>query len=904
MPGCGGYNQARFLMSLAAGTSLGPYEIVAPVGAGGMGEVYRARDTRLGRDVAIKILPPRLASDPSAVARFEQEARAVAALSHPNILAIHDVGRHDAIAFVVIELLDGETLRDRMAHGRVPLRKAVEYAVQMAQGLAAAHTKGITHRDIKPENVFVTNDGHVKILDFGLAKLQVMRATDLTTTAHVPTEPGTVLGTVGYLSPEQAQGRPVDPRSDIFSLGAVLYEMATGVRAFKGDSTIDSLHRIIHSEPAPIDTVVPDAPGELRWVLAKCLAKDPDDRYQSTRDLVVDLRNVMRALESSPRVSAAAQTMEAVPMPRRFSGVQTAVIAAVLLVAAAVPTALWWQSRGAGAGVADADADAGRLSIEPVTTLGTVIDAVISPDGKYVAYVVSENAQQSLWLRQLATASTLQLVPPATVGYWGANFSLDGSTLYYAIASDEYPEKALFRISILGGAARKLLTGLDSFPVFAPDGRQMAYMRASYPEPGASALMVASIDGANARALATRKAPEFFVPIFFTAPAWSPDGTMIVCPMVRRGTPTTATLVAVKATDGSEMPFPHYEWASIGQATWMPDGTGLVVVGGDEGTRSRPNQLWWVSARSVSRRKITNDLLDYRTVSLPADGSTIMTVAADATSSIWSAPLDGSSDVRRISGGRYDGLAGLAAAPGGRIVYRSVEGGSPDLWIMEADGTKRNPLTAEGVPASPALTPDGLSIVFEREDDGLWQVGLDGQGLRPVKETRLAQSPAVTPDGKWILYGVTTSGQEQLWKVPADGSAAPSRMLDTLSYGPAVSPDGTRVAFYFRKSPTSPYQLAVMRLDADRPEMTFSVVPSSAYAGVRWTFDGKALLHNSSVGDRSNIWLQPLDGSPARKVTNFVDQNIMFFDRSVDGKRLIIARGVLSRDAVMIRHFR
>jgi Tol biopolymer transport system component len=875
------------------GMRLGPYEIVAPLGHGGMGEVYRARDTRLGRDVAIKILPERLATDPGAVSRFEQEARAVAALSHPNILAIHDVGRDAGVTYAVTELLDGETVREKLT-SQLPVRKAIAYAIQMAQGLSAAHAKGIVHRDIKPENVFVTTDGHVKILDFGLAKVDLPAGGELTTMARIPTDAGTVLGTAGYLSPEQAQAHPVDARSDIFSFGAVLYEMVTGTRAFRGNSTIDTLHAIVHDAPAPIDAAAANVPGELQFMLAKCLAKDPDERYQSTRDLVVDLKNVARLLDSSPRLT----NVEAAK-PSSINSARAGLYAGAALVAIAVFAALYWSKFG-NPSASDAPADM-KVTIEPVTSLGTVIDAVLSPDGKYVAYTVSENARQGLFIRQLATASTLTLVPPSPVGFWGTTFTPDGSSLYYVTYSADQPDRALYSVPSLGGTPRKLLTGLDSFPTFSPDGRRIAYFRGNYPDEGTSSLLVADANGGNVRVLTTRRQPEYFVPIFFTAPAWSPDGQTILCPMVRRGTPTIGTLIAVRASDGKDESFPKYEWPTVGQAIWAPDGSGVIAVGGDGSTASRPNQLWWLSPTTNRRRRITSDLLDYRRVSVSSDGRSLVTVGADGTSSIWTVPLEGGGEPKRISIGRYDGISGLAFGPGNRVFYRSVESGTASIWVMDDSGANRKQITTQGVSSYPFVLPGGGAVVFAREGSGLWTIGLDGQNARAISNTDTATWPVPTPDGQWLFYMLRTSGPAKLWKTRLDGSGLPQQVLNGEVDRMAISPDGKQLAIYYQEQPATPFLLAVLPIDGTHPTETFPVAPSAAYAVVRWTADGKALLHNSGLNDRANIWLQPLGGGPARQVTHFVDQNILGFDRSPDGKTLIIARGILSRDALLIK---
>src|ERR1700690_234974 len=291
-------------MALAAGTKLGPYEICAPIGAGGMGEVYRARDTRLQRDVAIKVLPATLSPDADHLRRFEQEARAVSALNHPNILAIYDIGTHEGGPFLVMELLEGETLRERMQQGAIPVRKALEIASQVARGVAAAHEKGIVHRDLKPANIFLTSDGRVKVLDFGLAKL-VQRGDDVAfgetqafTRTNEPlshpsdpshTQPGMVLGTVGYMSPEQVRGRPADARSDIFALGTILYEMLSGHRAFHHDSSADTMAAILKEDPPDLSSEDKKIPPAVDRVVHHCLEKNPNERFQSARDLAFAL---------------------------------------------------------------------------------------------------------------------------------------------------------------------------------------------------------------------------------------------------------------------------------------------------------------------------------------------------------------------------------------------------------------------------------------------------------------------------------------------------------------------------------------------------------------------------------------------------------------------------------------
>jgi serine/threonine protein kinase len=331
-------------MPLGPGSRLGPYEIIALLAAGGMGEVYRARDTRLDRDVAIKVLAPYLSSSPAALTRFEREAKAVAALSHPAIVAIHDFAAHEGTAYAVTELLAGQTLRERLVAGSLPVRTALDYCVQVAEGLAAAHDKGLVHRDLKPENLFVTTEGRAKILDFGLVRREAAESDPGTVTVSSPTSPGTLLGTVGYMSPEQASGRPVDFRSDQFSLGSVLYEMLSGRRAFAGLSSPETLSAIIRDEPTPVAALNPSVPLPLRWILERCLAKDPAARYVSTHDLARELRTLLEHLpEATPAadlpsgVPATSPTGRFVQRIRRNRPAITAAATALLILLSAAP---------------------------------------------------------------------------------------------------------------------------------------------------------------------------------------------------------------------------------------------------------------------------------------------------------------------------------------------------------------------------------------------------------------------------------------------------------------------------------------------------------------------------------------------------------------------------------------
>ena len=420
-------------MALISGSKLGPYEIISPLGAGGMGEVYRARDTRLGRDVAIKVLPEGMAHDADRLRRFEQEARTIAALNHPNILGIHDIGVHDGAPFLVSEFLEGQTLRVKLASGPLPVRRAIEYARGIAEGLAAAHEKGIAHRDLKPENVFVTRDGRIKVLDFGLAKLirpEENQETALTLTSPA-TLPGMVMGTVGYMSPEQVRGEPIDLRSDIFSFGAVLYEMLTGKRAFKRETSAETMTAILREEPQALSDAGWQGPPELQRILSRCLEKNVGRRFQSASDLVF-------AIESVSGTSAGTSTVKSVPQAKPRRAWLPWGIAAALLIGTAV--------REIVRPAAPPPNPLEKAHFTRVTDFESV-EAAISPDGRFVAFISDHDGPFDVWLTQVGSGRLINLTqgkagplpgPLRSVGFSGdgSEIWIGGGDVGYAAAAD------------------------------------------------------------------------------------------------------------------------------------------------------------------------------------------------------------------------------------------------------------------------------------------------------------------------------------------------------------------------------------------------------------------------------------------------------------------------------------
>jgi serine/threonine protein kinase/dipeptidyl aminopeptidase/acylaminoacyl peptidase len=939
-------------MTIATGTSLGRYEIRSHLGAGGMGEVYLASDTTLDRVVALKILPPEIAADHQRMQRFMQEAKTASSLNHPNILTIFEIGETDGSHFIATEFIDGVTLRQHMAGRRLKLSEALDIAAQIAAALSAAHAVGIIHRDVKPENIMLRKDGYAKLLDFGLAKPTERQASLVDTEAQtqmlVNTSPGLVMGTVSYMSPEQARGYALDARTDIWSLGCVLYEMVAGRVPFAGETTSDVIVAVLDREPPPLPGGAYETPLELQRILRKALRKDKEERYQTIKDLLVDLRALKQEVDFEAKLEtsvppesrslAAFSTISAqnsldferdraahtsnVPAARSTlsSGQPAArlrpnekfkqwtVLALVAAFAAGITGLVYMYLHQRNR---KTQSTLQPLKVTRMTATGKSIGAAISPDGKYVAHIVIDAGKQSLWVRQVATSRTVEIVPPDEVNYFGATLSPDSNYIYYVTGKVNDPIRELYQIPVLGGTPKKVMRDVDSPVTFSPDGKQLAFMRGE-PETGTNALIVAGADGTGERRLAARKLPQFY-----EIPAWSPDGKSIAVSAGNTTAGKEMSVVAVNVEDGTESPMTAEKWMAVGQVVWLADGSGLVLSAVDQD--SRLQQLWHLSYPEGTVRRLTNDLNNYSGISMAAQTGDLVTVRYDQSTNIWVTPATGgaqlsrsarnglaidSSQARQITSGAIKYYGGTWT-PDGKIVYSSDASGNRDLWIMDQDGSNQKQLTSDaGSNVSPAVSPDGRYIVFvsDRKEakHNVWRIDIDGNNPKQLTTGSHDRNPSFSPDGKWVLYASLGEKQPNIWRVSIDGGE-PLKLTDKYSVLPVVSPDGKWIACYYWDEKTDP-QLgtALVPFEGGAPVKTFKL-PTPF---VRWTPDGSALTYVDSRGGVSNIWSQPIDGGKPVQLTDFKTDLIFGFDWSRDGRQLSCARGIVTSDVILFSGLR
>ncbi len=882
-------------MPLSVGQQLGRYEILALLGAGGMGEVYRARDASLGRDLAIKILPPELTRDPTRVERFVQEARAASALNHPHLTSIYEIGS-EPVHYIAMELVQGRNLGDVLGTGRLDLKRTIDCLLQVCDALGAAHQAGVVHRDIKPANLMITDDGYAKVLDFGVAKLKsdAASAADEATRAAL-TGAGAMVGTSGYMSPEQARGQATDRRTDIFSLGCVLYECVTGVRAFDAPSAVERMHRVINDEPPPIFDRAPGVPSDLVRVVRKCLAKNPDERYQTMKDLAVDLRDVRRQIEGT------SATAPAQPVVTGSRGPLVWAIAALAVVIAGV---VLYQRQSTAPSTA-ASATAPRITIERMTTSGNSIDSTISPDGKHLVHTEAIGNQQSVWIRDVDTGQERELVPPGPYAFYGSRFSPDGREIFFTTRGRGHGRGRLNVIPRDGGDQRIVLNGIVTPVTFSPGARQVAFYREQYPAQESSALMVADADGKNERVLATRLVPEAFSPGFFTAPAWSPDGRTIVG-SVRNLRTATAQLLAFDVASGQ----PRELLAMPDDITftlWLPDGSGIVFVTRAFGGIGNNNgQLWLKQYPEGAPRRITSDLVDYRQASITADGSLLTAVGTEFQGELHAVPLDGSAP-RRIRSQRFDGFRGATQLRDGSFIVASLVNGESQVIRLSADGASRTVLTSGRMHTLPVVSPDESLVAMVSVQDrtfSVWSMRIDGTGETKLADIAAPDWLSFTPDGRHVICTSYASAVPSTWRIPVDGGQAVevARQLDRA----VVSPDGQWLAGVYSASVNTEAMTvvaAVIPLDGRAPLRQLAPMATASGTGVlTWAKDGSGLI--ASTNERFNLFFYPMSGEPPRPLTKLQDDIFIRGSLSPDGKEIIASRGKMLRDTFSIRGFK
>jgi eukaryotic-like serine/threonine-protein kinase len=783
-------------MTLPAGTRLGSYELIASLGQGGMGEVYRAKDTRLSRDVAVKVLPAELAGDADRLSRFEQEARSASALNHPNIITIHDVGTAEGVSYIAMELVEGRTLRELLTAGPMPARRLLPIAAQIADGLAKAHESGIVHRDLKPENVMVNKDGFVKILDFGLAKLSAPSldaSSQLATLAGPGTRPGMVMGTVGYMSPEQASGEAVDFRSDQFVLGSILYEMATGQRAFQKKTAIETLSAIIREDPAPIAAANPQAPAPLRWIVERCLAKEPENRYAATRDLARDLKQTLE------RLSEASMETPAAVRPKKGTRLGwPAAIAALLLVGVAD---LVMRQRSASRPARPAVLR--QVTFAP----GLEGEPAFSPDGKFLAYTTDESGNLDVLVQPLAGGEPIRIAATDADEAQPA-WSPDGTRIAFVTAREHggrlsstllastlefYSSTSHGDIDVvpaLGGTPAKLVED-GHYPSWSPDARSIVFV--SNREGGVHLWIVASEGGAPKRLTVADDGIDY-------QPAWSPDGRWIA---YGSGHPTRGSkearfnLKIIPAAGGDPVAITD-DFLYITRPAWTADGKSIVFAGERNGILN----LWRAPIRSgrgagpISRITIGGGQDSDAAVS--RDGLFLAFSVRKKEQSVWEVPLSGGEPRAVIIGGGAD--FPRLSPDGKTLLLQSDQSGKFAVWTADLQGRFLSRLTpGQELEPQACWSPDGRTMSWVK--GGILQI--QTVGALSAFDTGVASGAHEwSSDGKRILLG-SPGGQKEirLYDVATRTAKVLTNAPGEADY-PSWSPDGRRVVFQVQRGNT------------------------------------------------------------------------------------------------------